>query len=539
MNRIKMLKKSALLLLALASLFTTQIIQSRMSFAQTGTTLSAPLIPSSADVWEKFTYPLTPETFGVDDETFQATLAHVTQFRITTEFSGERDTGSLDSVSIGNRFRSNFDSGIEGWAARNDGTLEWRPSGGVEGGYIQISDWGTGLYHWAIAPPEWSGDWRDLIGSSIVFYLKTTRPDSSGPMRIEIVSDASKRLVLSAAPLIVPVSGTSTARVVANPSANENLKIALSSSDRNCMIVPDSVTIRSDQGSAEFSVRAAVDAELDCAAVIEASTSGYDPARITLRVGETPTGLPWETWAGQICFAQGIRDILSCLNAYVGGEVSSTAVSAVPGDDLPTPSFGSPEPAPVSRMTLQAGQREAMEGRLVYAPIWLINGTDVANINFTVGYDPAVVAPGGAPIRGDLLDDALFSANTGVPGLVRVALVQPSGITGAGVVAYIPFRTVGKPGDRTALDIAVSTINDPDGTVLAIDRMDGQILIVSADGVASNDCDGDGVLTEVDALCALQMSVQSTPEQSTLDLDADGQVTSRDSVIILQRAIGE
>lgn len=217
----------------------------------------------------------------------------------------------------------------------------------------------------------------------------------------------------------------------------------------------------------------------------------------------------------------------------------STGTSAVPGDDVTPPDFGSPEPASVSRMTLQAGQRQVVEGQLVNVPVWLLNGADVANINSTVGYNASVATPEGDLIKGNLLDNALFSANTGDTGIIRAGFAQTSGIDGTGTVAYIPFRAVGQPGDRTALDVAVSTINDPDGTVLTIDRIDGQILIVGADGVTPGDCDGDGALTEVDALCALQMSVQLIPERLVLDLDTDSQVTSRDSVIILQGAIGK
>ncbi|MFQ5858678.1 MAG: hypothetical protein ACE5LU_24010 [Anaerolineae bacterium] len=224
-----------------------------------------------------------------------------------------------------------------------------------------------------------------------------------------------------------------------------------------------------------------------------------------------------------------------------GGEVSpgSTGTSSVPGGGVAPPPFGSPEPASVSRMTIQAGQRQVVEGQLVNVPVWLIKGADVANINFTIGYNAGVAAPEGDLIKGNLLANALFSSNSGESGLIRAGFAQTSGINGTGTVAYMPFRAVGKPGDRTVLDVGVSTINNPGGTVLAIDRIDGQILIVGPDGVVPGDCDGDGSLTELDALCALQMSVQLIPERLTLDLDTDSQVTSRDSVIILQRAIGK
>lgn len=53
------------------------------------------------------------------------------------------------------------------------------------------------------------------------------------------------------------------------------------------------------------------------------------------------------------------------------------------------------------------------------------------------------------------------------------------------------------------------------------------------------DCDGDGKLTEIDALCALEISVGLRPASPNMDMDDSGAVTSRDAVIILQRAVGK
>ncbi len=53
------------------------------------------------------------------------------------------------------------------------------------------------------------------------------------------------------------------------------------------------------------------------------------------------------------------------------------------------------------------------------------------------------------------------------------------------------------------------------------------------------DCDGDGRITEVDALCALEMSTRMRPTDLIVDMDNSGDVTSRDAVIILQIAIGK
>ncbi len=205
---------------------------------------------------------------------------------------------------------------------------------------------------------------------------------------------------------------------------------------------------------------------------------------------------------------------------------------------LPTPPYGTPEPNPnVPGMTLQAGQRRVPAGGLVLVPVWLIKGDNVANLNFDVRYDANVARPEETIQSGNLLDQALFSANPNESGIVRVGFAQTSGVFGTGTVALIPFRAVGQPGDRTPLTLAVTTINNPNGAVPAIDRIHGEIVIVGPDGLVPGDCDGDGRLTVADALCALEISVGLRPPNTVLDLDGSGDATSRDAVLILQQAL--
>ena len=219
---------------------------------------------------------------------------------------------------------------------------------------------------------------------------------------------------------------------------------------------------------------------------------------------------------------------------------TGTGVTDAGGSTGPTasqpPPAGSTEPARTTRMTLQAGRRRVTSGALVDVPVWLINGTDVANVNFTVAYDGSVARPEGDLGKGNLLENTLFSSNTADAGLIRVGFAGQSGLSGTGTVAYIPFRAVGQPGRRTTLHLQVTTINDPGGATLAIDRIDGAIEIVGPTGQTVGDCNGDGKLNEVDALCALRMSVNLMPANNVLDMDQSNDVTSRDAAIILQRA---
>jgi hypothetical protein len=249
------------------------------------------------------------------------------------------------------------------------------------------------------------------------------------------------------------------------------------------------------------------------------------------------------------------------------------------GDNLPMPPYGTPEPATNAKgMTLQGSQRRVRPNEVVNVPFFLINGANLANMNFEVLYNLDVVKTEGQIAKGNLLDNALLSSNPKVGGLIRAGFAQRAGVSGTGTVMNVPFRAVGKPGDSTRLHLVVTTINTPEGTQPTIHRIPGEIAIVDKDGnfppkgggggpgagggpgtggpggpgtggpgtggpgggggLTNGDCDGDGRLTALDARCALEMSVQLTPVQIALDMDDSKDVTSRDATLILQRAVG-
>lgn len=209
-------------------------------------------------------------------------------------------------------------------------------------------------------------------------------------------------------------------------------------------------------------------------------------------------------------------------------------------------------------MSLQAPRRLALPNDLLLIPITLNNAANVANLNFDLAYNAAVIRPEGNLVKGNLLDNALFSANPSQAGLVRNGFAQTSGLSGTGTVVNIPFRIVGKPGDKSPLELQVTTINDPNGGTLKIEQIAGEIVITNSDGtlpgdggngtgggnpkpaIPQGDCDGDLRVTELDALCALEMSVQLREGLAIMDVDNSGlPITSRDAVIILQRAVGQ
>lgn len=230
------------------------------------------------------------------------------------------------------------------------------------------------------------------------------------------------------------------------------------------------------------------------------------------------------------------------------------------------PTTGTEPNTNAAGMTLQAARRTVIDGQTVTIPVWLVKATNVANLNFDMSYDANVARPEGTPAKGNLLDNALFSVNPNQSGTVKTGFAQTGALNGTGTVMNLTFRATGKPGDRTPLNLTVTTINDPDGGTLTIDRINGEIVILNVDGtlpggngpggntgggnngggnnggvtgmIPRGDCDGDRQITESDALCALEMSVQLRTVLAVMDVDGSGDVTSRDAVILIKTAIG-
>lgn len=291
---------------------------------------------------------------------------------------------------------------------------------------------------------------------------------------------------------------------------------------------------------------------------------------------------------GYFCVEEGVVAItprntsLAPFDLTAGNQVQISADAVSPtsaGCELPAANSIAQPKLNAAGMTLQAAQRFGTVGEIVRVPIWLIQSENLANLNLELDYDPAVIQPDGNldNARGNLLENALFKPNAAQEGRILVGFAQTSGIQSAvGTVIEIPFRVVGKPGDVSPLLLNVTAINDPSGGALNIDRIHGQVVVVNEDGtlpgtgddnagggggaggsgganggtggssganpggIQPGDCDGSGGLNELDALCALEMSVGLRPERSYVDVDQSGlPITSRDAVVILQRAVGQ
>ena len=194
------------------------------------------------------------------------------------------------------------------------------------------------------------------------------------------------------------------------------------------------------------------------------------------------------------------------------------------------------------------GRRDVIRGDTQLIPIFLHNAANLSNINVDIRYNPQVAQINGQVARGNLVRNALFAPNANTSGLVRIGFAQsnPLGVP-LGVLAYLPFRAVGQPGQHTLLKITVTAAADGKGQPLMVQTADGCLCIVHEGGVISGDPNQDGRVTALDAWIALMISVGREAELAALRIDVarakvvcnvDGQagVTSTDAAEILRMA---
>jgi hypothetical protein len=156
-------------------------------------------------------------------------------------------------------------------------------------------------------------------------------------------------------------------------------------------------------------------------------------------------------------------------------------------------------------------------------------------MDLVLNYDPATLEATDV-IKGSVISDSIFDYSI-QKGTVRISLANDDGFSGNGPVAYLRFNVIGPDGSSSALTIAENMANKADYEIIQLDHQDGVFRVIGEEE-AKGDWDGDGDLTVLDALSALQMAVDKRPEDLALDINNDGRVTSLDARNILKIAVG-
>lgn len=216
-------------------------------------------------------------------------------------------------------------------------------------------------------------------------------------------------------------------------------------------------------------------------------------------------------------------------------------------------------PDTTSRLQLQVCRHTAAKGATIRVPIHLLGSDDLANLNLDLKYDAAVAKPVGKAEKGPLLGSRhLLESNLGQPGLARIGFAGSTGVSGSGVLAYVPFTIVGAPGTHTTITLQDTAANTSSNARPSFSLVSGELTVereqTPPDGGSTNPKPKTDpqpkpdttskppepvrVFTALDALKALQMSVGLVPPDITHDLDKNGQITSNDARLILRDIVG-
>ena len=236
------------------------------------------------------------------------------------------------------------------------------------------------------------------------------------------------------------------------------------------------------------------------------------------------------------------KDVLD----YVSGKLSDDEIISkirvkdftgqiMPGDeDITSPSTDPSTPPCTGTSTYAYIESRTMEnGKEVRIPVMMCNANDLANMDFSVSYDPNVLRFKDAE-KGSLNSNFLFESNEISSGNVKLSFASSKGVSGSGSIAILIFDVVGSNGDSSILTGSVNTADTSSGSPISITIKPGKVTVGST---TAGDCDGDGLVTSKDALTALQMSVGKIKVDLCYDVTGDGKVSSDDARDILKKAV--
>ncbi len=143
-------------------------------------------------------------------------------------------------------------------------------------------------------------------------------------------------------------------------------------------------------------------------------------------------------------------------------------------------------------------------------------------------FDPPDPKDGAKYAKWQKLDSAIKAAG---PGKAVFSITLPGTIE----------KTNGSTkGNQSSWTFTADKVGTYDMQAASVVRPGGASTLPPTSAVGTRgDCDGDAKITELDALCALEMSTQLRPVKLAMDMDNSGDVSSRDAVIILKSAVGK
>ena len=223
----------------------------------------------------------------------------------------------------------------------------------------------------------------------------------------------------------------------------------------------------------------------------------------------------------------------------VGNPVGTYQISVSPEGDARPPAPSTPVPAPPpapnpvivgpNETALIVESRRAAPGSTVKIPVMLNKAQQISSLGFDLNYDPDVLRVVQV-FKGSRLSETTFSHNADVPGVIRFGFAVSTAPAEGGSAAVVEFEVVGTEGNVSPLTLSDALVSHTASDPLDV-RLVGGDLTVGARTLG--DGDGNGEITALDALIALQEASLTTGQDLSLDVDGDGEVTQVDARLIL------
>lgn len=113
----------------------------------------------------------------------------------------------------------------------------------------------------------------------------------------------------------------------------------------------------------------------------------------------------------------------------------------------------------VDAQTLSVSNATGEGGATVEVPLTLSQASNIGSIDIIVRYNPEVLSLETVD-KGTLASKAMLKHAVKEPGLLRIGVVDASGINGEGAIAVLKFNILGDVGAATPMEILAASAND-------------------------------------------------------------------------------
>ncbi|MBO8182948.1 MAG: hypothetical protein H0Z28_09180 [Archaeoglobus sp.] len=217
---------------------------------------------------------------------------------------------------------------------------------------------------------------------------------------------------------------------------------------------------------------------------------------------------------------------------------------------------------PLDQTVIEFGSVEALPGSEVQIPVKVRYADKIGAISLLLNY-PSDVLDVEDVIAGSLTQNSMLEYNVEGDN-ISIGIVDSEGISGNGSLLYIRFRVLseeelankgGKGNEKEDtsklslkpeqiapvknefdLIILEATVTNVDEEEVEVVTIDGNLRLITEEEANKGDVNGDGEITSVDALLALQMSVGKLEPNMIADMNDDGKVKPDDALKILKIA---